>query len=69
MSPALAGGFFTSEPSGKPLKFLKLVVMVKVFFFLANPGQEDILLNSLLVLRFFFFKLPKSLIHLEFVLV
>ena len=68
MSPALAGGFFTSEPSGKPLKFLKLVVMVKVFFFLANPGQEDILLNSL-VLRFFFFKLPKSLIHLEFVLV
>ena len=55
VSPALTGGFFTSEPSGKPLELLKLVVMGKVFFFLANTGQEDSLLNSLLVLRFLFF--------------
>ena len=54
MSPALTGGFFTSEPSGKPLELLKLVVMVKGFF-LANTGQEESLLNSLLVLRFLFF--------------
>ena len=54
MSPALTGGFFTSEPSGKPLELLQLVVMVKGFF-LANTGQEESLLNSLLVLRFLFF--------------
>ena len=32
MSPSLAGGFFSTEPSGKPHKFF-----LKIFHFLENP--------------------------------
>ena len=56
MSPALTGGFFTSEPSGKPLELLKLVVMGKVFFFFSKywAGRQSAEFSSCFKISFFF---------------
>ena len=52
MFPALAGGFFTSEPPAKPrnlhviLNLSLLVFVCFLFYFYSNPYNVNFLLNS-----------------------